>query len=630
MPEVFQEKERAMMSIDFYKCMLSAAALSICVHCTPTETPSEETTSLGPTGGATPPAVTTGDPEVPTGPGTSTGDPGVSTPSTSQAAETSTGATSDTGDSEDTGASCDELATSVQALLATDCGTCHGPDSPALGGMNYVSDLVALVAKGKVIPGDPEGSLLYSRIAKDQMPPAGVEPRPTAAEIDLVRDWIAAGACAGPSAPPCADNPLITFDEMAEEMQVDLLALDSGDRRFIRYLTLSHLYSAGACDADLEPYRQAASKLVNSLSSHSDIVPPFPIDDHATILRIDVRDYGWDDLVDVEKLNFDPWEASVAANPYAIGFSGEQVQILKQETTTQVPFQTVESFLTVTTRAPLYHDILQLPATVAALEIQLDIDAQKDLDTNEALRAGFLDSGVSAFNRMFERHVNPQHTERYYYKSFDFGDDEDTSNIFKNPVDFKAAGGELIFSLPNRLQGYMLAAADQRIDEAPIKIVKDPKQPDQVVRTAISCMSCHDRGIIPKTDEIAAFVDANKPLFSEAVRTKVQELHDPGFLAVQELDSGAFVMALKEAGVDPDAPEPIVRAWLRHEADVDLTRAAAEFGVDEAYLLQFLAKLDISLQPLASGKVSRGTFTEHFQESICLLVPGDKLQPICP
>ena len=47
------------------------------------------------------------------------------------------------------------LAGRAQAILKANCHHCHGQDGSVEGGMNYVIDLKALVARKKVIRGSP-------------------------------------------------------------------------------------------------------------------------------------------------------------------------------------------------------------------------------------------------------------------------------------------------------------------------------------------------------------------------------------------------------------------------------------------------------------------------------------------
>lgn len=527
---------------------------------------------------------------------------------------------------------CVPLAVQVEAILETNCAGCHGPGSTGQGGMDYITSLTALIAKKKVIPGDPEGSSLFTRMNTQQMPPAGVQPRPTTDQIEVVRQWIDAGACvtAGPTS--CADNPLITRDQMVETMRDDLEDFESDDQSFIRYVTLTHLYNAGACDSEIEPYRQAISKFFNSLSREALIRVPAAIDPEATIFRIDLRHYGWDATSDVP--GADLWDATAAANPHALVFQGTPIDGLRDDTGADIPFQPADSLLHIATRAPLYNKLLGLPATVLELEQSLGVNVEGNVAEFEALRAGFNDSGVSEFNRIIERHAIPTASNRYYYLSHDFNSKSGNANIFAEPIDFVEAGGEYIFSLPNGMQAYAISdAVGNILDEAPIQIVNDPKQRDRTVRTAISCMSCHDRGILPKADEIWPFVKLNLNQFNEDEREKIEALYRPEFLDIQHSDAGIFADALTKAEVSVDAPEPIILTYLSFDADLDLRRAAAELGIDPEILkknLALLGGLDKSLLALYDGgTISRETFSLVFKDIMCALVIGDKVTPLC-
>ena len=62
---------------------------------------------------------------------------------------------------------------------------------------------------------------------------------------------------------------------------------------FHRYLTLAHL-AAVATPSELATYRIAVAKLLNSLSWQRVLISPQAIDDSGMVLRVDLRDYGWD------------------------------------------------------------------------------------------------------------------------------------------------------------------------------------------------------------------------------------------------------------------------------------------------------------------------------------------------
>ena len=91
-----------------------------------------------------------------------------------------------------------DYVTDVQPVLRRRCSGCHGA---ALQNNGFRVDHAASMLKGgysgkAIEPGKAEESLLVKRVTSDkkefQMPPAG--PRLTAAEVEAVKAWIAAGA----------------------------------------------------------------------------------------------------------------------------------------------------------------------------------------------------------------------------------------------------------------------------------------------------------------------------------------------------------------------------------------------------------------------------------------------------
>jgi cytochrome c553 len=83
---------------------------------------------------------------------------------------------------------------SVWPIVANQCATCHGADEPQ-GGLDLRS--VAAIVRGgdsgsAVVAGDADASLLWQRIASNEMPP-GDGRKLNAAERDLIRAWITAG-----------------------------------------------------------------------------------------------------------------------------------------------------------------------------------------------------------------------------------------------------------------------------------------------------------------------------------------------------------------------------------------------------------------------------------------------------
>src|SRR6266511_1422145 len=132
------------------------------------------------------------------------------------------------------------LAGRAQAILEKYCYQCHGKTgTKPRGGFGYVLDREQLIGRGMVTPGKPADSELFKKVEAREMPP-GKAPRPDAAEVTVLRDWIAAGApeFARVARPvPVADIPRL--------IQQDLETFSPLQRRFLRYVSFSHLLEAG-------------------------------------------------------------------------------------------------------------------------------------------------------------------------------------------------------------------------------------------------------------------------------------------------------------------------------------------------------------------------------------------------
>ena len=72
-----------------------------------------------------------------------------------------------------------DLAVKATAVLNANCRRCHGQDGTAEGGMNFILDPAKLVARKKIVPGQPDQSPLFKRLSTGKMPPAGEQPRPS-------------------------------------------------------------------------------------------------------------------------------------------------------------------------------------------------------------------------------------------------------------------------------------------------------------------------------------------------------------------------------------------------------------------------------------------------------------------
>jgi hypothetical protein len=497
----------------------------------------------------------------------------------------------------------DSLATKAQAILKTNCYRCHGQEGMAKGGFGYVLDREKLVARNKISPSKPAESEIYQRVLKGEMPPASQKTRPSSEDLVVLRQWIEAGAPA--ASVSTAPRTFVSEADVIRLIYADLQSINPRQRRFVRYVTLTNLYNAGRPEQEMETHRLALTKLLNSLSWHPRIGRLRPIDAAETIYRIDLRDYQW---------NARLWDRILAFYPYRIPYNSAEAKACAVATGSELPHVRGDWFIATASRAPLYYDLLQLSTNERELERQLRVDVLSNIDEETALRAGFNDSGVSKNNRLIERH---DAAFGAYWRSYDFSDNLDRQNLFDHPLgpapgqnSFVHAGGEIIFNLPNGLQGYLLVDGNgRRVDRAPVEIVSDPNRPDRFVESGLSCMSCHVRGIIPKADQVRAHVEKNPNAFSKTDTEIVKALYPPeGKLrGLMDADADRYLKALAKTGLTINDVDPVSAMARRYEATVDLALAAADIGLQAEEFSKRLAQSAVLARGLGPLLVPGGT-----------------------
>lgn len=526
---------------------------------------------------------------------------------------------------------CVELQAEALDILERNCANCHNAISNTAG-FGFVADRDKLLLSGMIVPGEASESPMFSRMTDGTMPPANATNQPSDEDIAAVGEWI--DSCSHGPGPQCTERDWISTETMIEQMLADIITISETDRPFTRYLTLTHLYNIGSCDDELDRFRFGLNKALNSLSQDPFINVPEAIDEQQTIYRIDLRDYDWEEAQGIDK-----WELLIDNNPYAFRRVDDNAEILQEFTETAVPFMAADWMVHDASEPPLYYDMVGIPETLSELEDQLRINIEDNVANEEVARAGFLDSGVSQNNRLYERHQLPENPQGAFWLSYDFRsvqdeeDGRDARDLFTNPTDFTEDGGEAIYNLPNGLQAYVITDfLGNRLDVAPIDIVTDPLQPDNTVRAGISCMSCHDRGLKFKEDQLREHVTGTGSTFDPDIQDLVRELHPPNDDMKELIDRGneTFAGAVAKLWDGPtDEGEPIIEVFANFEGNVDLNRAAAEFGIAPDDLLPNLGLLGPSYAPLIDGSISRDIFEDQFAASVCILNLGDPNDPAC-
>lgn len=503
------------------------------------------------------------------------------------------------------GAAAQELPDDIAAIFDQHCTACHRPgpgEEKAQAAIPDILNLSDIIARGKIRPGDPENSSVYTQVRSNDMPDgAKFFSRKPVSDDDKerLRAWIASLTEA------TSERAFISDGDVLGYIFNDIAQVPAERARRYRYFTLTHLHNnAGVSDDELETYRQGLSKLVNSLTWNRVIERPYPVDPAATVFRVDIDRLGWSEEL---------WDRVAGQNPYAKFYESVVSETLGNVLRVTQPAIRADWFAAKVSVPPLYNEFAQIPETQQELERRLlfgGLTADEAVIERpyEVLRAGVQKSGVSSQNRMVERQGS---FFGAYWRSFDFkaedlADPEDRNarrNFFRFPVGpggengFLHDGGEIIFNLPNGAQAYMLTLADgTRLDDAaPTEIVFDRNAAgvgrDPAIRNGLSCIACHAAGMKPVRDEVLAHVQ--RSVFPIEVRLTVEDLHrDEAFQQAIEEDEDRFIEAMKRAGVTKFevSGEPVSAMVARFEdVNVDARAAAAELGFTEE---QFLAEID--------------------------------------
>jgi mono/diheme cytochrome c family protein len=489
----------------------------------------------------------------------------------------------------------EELALQARGVLKQHCYRCHHGEGSDGGEFDVLKDatLTAKPADGEkpyVLAGKPDQSYLLQRLEKNAMPPKAIRERPTDADKAIIRKWISAGA---PAFPAAESRVAIPQKAALLAMRDHLRRIEPEDRPFARFFTLTHLHNNPLLpDADIRVQRAALSKAVNSLSWKPRLVLPKALDQAQTVFAVDLRDLDWD--------RDNLWTEVMKAYPYGLRFDNQPDTDLRdldrevsEATRCEIPYVRGDWFVATATRPPLYHAMLQLPKTAGELEKLLRVDVTDNFRRDRLARAGFRASGVSAQNRLVERHEG---LHGAYWKSYDFKPKRDRADLAQFPLGpnfrdnpfeelaFNHDGGEIIFHLPNGLQGYLLVdGKDNRIDQGPEEVVNDPLKTSgaPAIVNGQSCMACHSQGTRTFTDQIRD----GSGVFGEALR-KVKRLY-PEQKAMEALvkeDQERFMKALEQA----------TGPFLRTEADKNRDLREFQEPVGEVARLYRLGDLDLT------------------------------------
>ena len=545
----------------------------------------------------------------------------------------------------------------VKEIFRSRCVECHSAEASSTD--FDVLSAQSLTKSNMVKPGEPDESKLMQlivtederkRMPKDQPP----LPQP---EIDKIRQWILAGATAFPAD---VEKPDQTGREDAsgavtgvEYVLTQILShqrsLPSSTNRFMRYFSSNHHLTRGATREELNLQRDALAKTINHLTYERDPVLVQAIDgETASVFAVDIRKLGWhrDALVAKEnagrlKPALNMYDLLLLEYPYAITYDDSETyaklstEFMRPAAMIRdIPYLRIDWFCSVAPQPALYHDIMHMPTHVNDLEREIiGVDVVAEMDRKNVQRGAVILSGVSRNNRAAERYTTGHGA---YWKSIDYATNKGDENIFRDPIHLHGVGGEMIFNLPNGLQGYYLAtSAGDRLDAGPTEIVTDKFAEDKVVRNALSCMRCHDQGMKSFKDVVRSSVET-LPGNLGFSRREVMELYPPQEQLSELLksDGARFLTALEKVLGHPQKIEPLTPVTRRFLEDpLTLTTVSGELGLnkpgDLAAVFRSRQFAALGLVPLAThGAVRRDTWEDYFDQIVRELGLGDPVVPL--
>jgi mono/diheme cytochrome c family protein len=540
------------------------------------------------------------------------------------------------------------LASRVKEVFRARCFECHGDTDPQVG-VKVLDHENLISKKKKVVPGKPDDSKLFRLITADgelAMPPPG-RPRLNQEEINTVRRWISKGAPAFPAdaAIPVENNrdkafrDVVGVDYVLKKILAHVRDSKPQDRRFLRFFSVNHILTGGATPDELELQREALAKAMNHLTWENAIVRPQAIEPTNTVYVVDIRRLGWhakpfERIQGRQSLGASPYnlyDLVLLEYPYSIVYEdSETFDRLTEEflipagQVRPIPYVRADWFISTATLPSLYEDLLQMPFTLQELEEQLKIKAEDNVKQGVAKRAGMTVSGVSRNNRVVERHPL---AGGGYWQSFDFRTSKGRENMFANPIHLNPSGGEVIFSLPNGLQGYYVAdAKGNRVELAPTDIVTDKFAEDKTVRNGLSCMRCHDSGIKSFADTVrpALLRLPGKPGFDKRAALDLYP-EEAEMEKLVEDDGSRFLRAMKQVLGKEQAGEPLIPVSRRFlDKALPLRTAAAELGLAKPEGLEAIFRTPNFtalglVQLTADGVVRRDSWEDYYDLVVRLL-----------
>jgi hypothetical protein len=427
-----------------------------------------------------------------------------------------------------------------------------------------------------------------------------------------------------------------SLDAVLARIQADAQARPASDRPFSRYVSAAFAVP-GYCrvDSAVNLVADALPLLLNSLSLTRNTASAAPLDGGEALLRIDLRDMGWNRPIRVGGVEHaDGWEALSASAATSVALRGPEADALLEQLGTRVPLLHAHDLVRAALGADAYYALLDSPATLGELRTTLDIPPELEAEPNAYWRAITTTSRISRQDRVVLRYRGNPGAPLFWH-TLDRGPDAASATALADPLGREGEESSVLYTLPNGLPAYFLADSDgRRLSES--RVLIDTSERDFVPRTAPSCMRCHsESGVIPVQDELRAYA-ATDPngRFSTRELALLAEVYpaQAELDALMEADRRRVEDARARLGVPHSAGSALDELVLSHSRDLYPALAAADLFVSTAELSSRRSELPGPMRVLTSlGSVSRESFDEVYHEALCTLLREAKNQPVdCP
>jgi hypothetical protein len=427
-----------------------------------------------------------------------------------------------------------------------------------------------------------------------------------------------------------------SLDAVLARIEADALAQPAEDRRFQRYVSAAFLLPKYCrVDTAVNVVADALPLLLNSLSLTQSAASAQPLGGDEALLRIDLREMGWDRPIHIgTRDHADGWEALSANATLSVPLRGPEADALLQQLGTRTPLLQAHDLARAALGASVYYALLEAPQSLGELRSALGIPPELEAEPNAYWRAVTTRSRISRQDRILLRYRGPADAPLFWH-TIDRLPDDVASSALVAPLARAGDESSVVYTLPNGMPAYFLAAADgSRMDES--RVLIDTSEGDYVPRTAPSCMRCHSEGgVIPVQDELRAYAATDpQGRLSPRARALLAEVYpaQKDLDALIEADRRRVEGAQARLGVPRPNGGLLDQLVLRHAQDLQPTSAAAELFVSAAELERRRGELPGPLRVLTSvGNLSRQSFDEAYRAALCSLLREARNQPVdCP